>query len=93
MTHKCTQALDRGKEVSTVFFDISKAFDSVPHLPLLMKLAVINVDPCIRKWVQSYLSGREQYVAVNGAKSPILPVICGVPQGSVPVHNTFYAAR
>ena len=39
MTHDCTHALDRGKEVSTVFFDISKAFDSVPHLPLLRRLA------------------------------------------------------
>jgi len=44
MTHDCTEALDRGMEVCTVFFDISKAFDSVPHLPLLMKLLVINVD-------------------------------------------------
>ena len=32
ITHDCIRALDRGKEVSTVFFDISKAFDSVPHL-------------------------------------------------------------
>ena len=66
MTHDCTQALDRGKEVSTVCFDISKAFDSVPHLPLLRRLAVINIDPYIRKWVHNYLSGREQYVVVNG---------------------------
>ena len=44
MTHDCTQALDRDMEVFTVFFDISKAFDSVPHLPLLRKLLVINVD-------------------------------------------------
>ena len=43
MIHDCTQAFDRSKEVSTVFFYIS-AFDSVPHLPLLKKLAVINVD-------------------------------------------------
>ena len=37
----------------------------------------------IRKWVHSYLSCREQYVVVNGAKSPALPVVPGVPQGSV----------
>ena len=30
-----------------------------------------------------FLLGREQYVAVNGAKSPVLPVVSGVPQGSV----------
>ena len=29
-----SQALDQGYEVCIVFFDISKAFDTVPHLPL-----------------------------------------------------------
>ena len=74
---------DRSMEVSTVFFDISKAFDSVPHLPLLRKLFVIKVNPYSRKWVHSSLSGREQYVVVNGAKSSVLPVVSGIPQGLV----------
>ena len=56
-------------------FDISKALDSVPHLALLRKLAVISVDPYIRKRVYSYLLGSEQYVVVNGANSPLLPVV------------------
>ena len=36
-----------------------------------------------RNWVCSYLSDREQFVVVNGAQSPVLPVVSGVPQGSV----------
>ena len=31
-------ALDQGKEVCAVFFDVSKAFDKVPHLPLIQNL-------------------------------------------------------
>ena len=33
--------------------------------------------------VQSYLTGRSQYVTVNGHVSNFLPITCGVPQGSV----------
>jgi len=51
------------------FFNISKAFDFVPHLPLLRKLADVNLDPYIQKWICSYLSSREQYVVVNRAQS------------------------
>ena len=29
----CSQALDHGHEVCIVFFDVHKAFDTVPHLP------------------------------------------------------------
>ena len=28
-------ALDQGNEICAIFFDICKAFDTVPHLPLL----------------------------------------------------------
>ena len=33
-----SQALDQGKEVCVIFFDVSKAFDEVPHLPLLQQM-------------------------------------------------------
>ena len=32
ITNTCLQALDMGYEVCTIFFDIHKAFDSVPHI-------------------------------------------------------------
>jgi len=46
-THNCSEALDNGKEVAAIFFDLSKAIDSVPHLPLLRKLVDIHLDPYV----------------------------------------------
>ena len=66
------------------FFDLAKAFDTVWHRGLLRKLQVIfNISDTPLKWIESYLSGRSQFVSVSGADSPKLPVLSGVPQGSI----------
>ena len=83
ITHNWSQALDGGNEVCSIFFDIRKAFDSVPHVHLLDKLAALHLDPRIIAWLHSYLMGRSQLVVVGGEQSTCLPVISGVPQGSV----------
>ena len=66
-----------------VFFDLQKAFDSVPHRPLLDKLRLFDLDPYILRWICSYLMDRKQYVVLNGERSPACNAISGVPQGSV----------
>ena len=65
------------------FFDVQKAFDSwsVPHIPLIQKLANINIDPHILKWLQNYLTDRKQFVALEGSST--LQVLSGVPKASV----------
>ncbi len=52
-THDCLEYLDEGKGVCVVFFDLSKAFDSVPHRPLLNKISQIGFDPFILRWIYS----------------------------------------
>ena len=81
--HDWLSALDSGHEVCVVFFDVKKAFDSVPHVPLLEKLSEIGLNPYIIRWIKSYLTDREQFVVVDGASSDPLQVLSGVPQGSV----------
>ena len=64
------------------FFDYRKAFDSVPHLPLLEKLECLGLNVYTRHWVTDYLTNRSQRVVVNSESSLPTPVISGVPQGS-----------
>ena len=77
------KALEEGKEICAVFFDYRKAFDTVPHQPLIAKLSALDLDNSIVCWLQDYLCGRMQSVVVGGESSDILPVLSGVPQGSV----------
>ena len=75
--------MENRKDVATVFFDFRKAFDSVPHEPLISKLHHTSLHPHIVRWVQCYLTDRSQRVVINGSESDVVKVISGVPQGSV----------
>ena len=66
-----------------VFFYLHKAFDSVPHRSLLEKLKASGINGHILSWPFSYLLGREQSVVLDGKTSSTIPVLSGVPQGSV----------
>ena len=76
-------ALERGQDICAIFFDYRKAFDSVPHLPLIAKLEALQFNEVILRWLTDYLTNRKQYVVVNGAESQPTPVLSGVPQGSI----------
>jgi retron-type reverse transcriptase len=80
---KIVNQIDEGKFTLSVFLDLSKAFDSISHSNLLMKLDHYGVRGISLKWVKSYLSNRKQYTEVNKGKSTTLSVEYGVPQGSV----------
>ena len=77
------KALDQGKEVRVVFFDIRKAFDRVWHAGLLDKLQSYGISSQLHKWFQSYLENRQQRVVLPGAESDWSGVGAGVPQGSI----------
>ncbi len=70
------QWLEERNDVCAVFFDFRKAFDSVPHRPLLTKLLQLGFNENIVHWVTNYLTSRHQSVVST-------PVLSGVPQGSV----------
>ena len=76
-------SLDNRKFGCGIFIDLQKAFDTVNHYILLMKLEHHGVRGAPQEWFKSYLSDRKQYVSINGSNSSYLNVNCGVPLGSV----------
>jgi len=78
-----TASLDSGHNVVGLFLDLRKAFDTVDFEILLRKLSFYGVRGNALLLCRNYLSGRSQSVLYAGERSDILPVTCGVPQGSI----------
>ena len=77
-------ARDRGqKQSDVIIMDFAKAFDKVPHRRLLYKLGYYGIRGSTHKWISSWLSERSQKVVLDGQASDPVPVLSGVPLGSV----------
>ena len=68
---------------SVVFLDIRKAFDTFNHEIFLDKLNCHGIRDEELLFLGSYLRDRTQCCSVNGHKSTLKRVACGVPQGSI----------
>ena len=74
--------------------DLSAAFDALDHAILLRPLeSTFGISEVALSWFESYLSDRTQSVVVDGLMSTPIPLVFGVPQGSVlgPVLFTLYS--
>ena len=77
-------AVNRGhKQTDLIIMDFAKAFDKVPHRRLLHKLDYYGIRWSTHKWINSWLSGSTHQVVLDGKASDPVPVLSGVPQGSV----------
>ena len=77
-------AIDKKEVTAVILLDMSKAFDSLDHKILMLKLQVVGMSPGALNWFSSYLSNKQQVVRINSALSGVkLTVHSGVPQGSI----------
>ena len=79
-----TTAYDRPKTgIDIVYTDFRKAFDSVPHRKLLLKIQGYGIKGKVLAWLQAFLTQRKQRVILNGSFSKWNNVVSGVPQGTI----------
>ena len=65
----CLLTLDQGHEICVVFFDVAKAFDTVPHLDL-QRLSELGLDPYLIRWISCE---RSQFVSMVLTPSLVEP--------------------
>jgi hypothetical protein len=82
ITNYISQALNEGNYCVGVFLDLKKAFDVCSHDILLKKLKKMGIRGVAYNWFKNYLSGRSQFVDINGNKSDPLSLDISVIQGS-----------
>ena len=73
------QLITSKEEIDAIYIDFHKAFDSVPHNELLIKLWNMGITGTLWRWFASYLSNRSQCVSVNNCLSSF----CLLFQGSL----------
>jgi retron-type reverse transcriptase len=78
-----TRAFNDRENCVAIFCDLRKAFDTIDHNILLTKLHNMGIQGQELKWFENYLSGRKQFVVINGKSSTLREILLGVPQGSI----------
>ncbi len=66
-----------------LYIDFTKAFGTVKHDILHIKLHHYGVRGIVRDWFKDYLTNRTQFVRIQNQESIFKQISYGVPQGSV----------
>lgn len=77
------QATDKQLMTALVLLDFSKAFDSINHELTVSKLKFYGFCTASCNLINSFLTHRYQKIASDGVFSDQVPVLSGVPQGSI----------
>ena len=81
--NKFTKYLDDSLPFDIIYLDFKKAFDSVPHNRLLLKLESYGISDDLISWIRDFLKNRIQKVRVGSSLSSEGRVLSGIPQGSI----------
>ena len=80
---KISKGFDSGLLTGMILIDLQKAFDTIDHNTLLLKMPSLGFSTEVIDWYKSYLSSRKFHVNVHDKFSTSANLRCRVPQGSI----------
>ena len=83
MIEKWRASSDQNGTCAALLTDLSKAFDCLPHDPLIAKIQAYGCDIPSLKWFNCYLRNRRQRVEMNNFYSSWAETSFEVPQGCI----------
>lgn len=83
LTDRILTNMDKNITPTSIFLDLSKAFDSLNHNILLHKLSHYGIRNKSLELCTNYLQNRQQYVQLQNTASQTQDITIGVPQGSI----------
>ena len=80
---KIIRGFEFNKIHCAIYLDLKKAFDTIDHNILLIKLYKYGIEGTALAMIHSYLSNRNQCVEFRNVQSTFRCIDIGVPQGSI----------
>ena len=83
ITDNALEAMGAKNATLVILLDLSKTFDSIDHIALLVKLQALGVSRASLDWFKSYVSERMQCIRIGAETSSLQGISQGVKQGSI----------
>ena len=83
LTNKISKGFDSGSLTGMILIDLQKAFDTIDHNILLLKIPSLRFSHEVIDWYKSNLSSRKFHVNFRDKFSTSADLRFGVPQGSI----------
>ena len=74
ITYKVSLLLERNEFVRCILVDFSKAFDTVDHRQLIVKLREFDLPACVLVWIVHFLTDRSQCTKLGSVLSNCLAI-------------------